>query len=176
MPRLRYLALLIAAAVAACSGDDEKRACPTAHFVGGLDHMTILVDDDAAESSRVAWAARMSGLAATCDFGDLGVESSVEFIVLAERDAAGSASVAAPVFFVAVADASGKVLAKEIYNSGISLAGELVRARHSEAVDAFIPLVAERDSGQYRILVGFQLTPEQLEFNRQRRDSNLPRR
>jgi hypothetical protein len=64
-------------------------------------------------------------------------------------------------YFVAVVDADGKILAKQVYDAEIPVPEGQRRQRIVEQLVPTIPLGSERDGMGYRVLVGLQLTDEQ---------------
>ena len=69
-------------------------------------------------------------------------------------------------FFVAVTGLDGKIMAKEVFAASMSFdTGENHRVHH-EYLRQIIPIKYKDRAYRYRILVGFQLTPEQLAYNR----------
>ncbi len=157
---------MVAFALAACSnGEGQREICPKVSVVGGLDR--VIAFDGAADPANAIWSAQMSQLTASCDFGRRGVAMPLEFLVLADRGQAGLETVANPEFFVAVTDASGEILVKEIYRSEIPFAENRNRMGIKEAVEPFLPYPGSRDFTGYFVLVGFQMSQEQRAFNKQ---------
>ena len=69
-------------------------------------------------------------------------------------------------FFVAVTGPNGKIMAKEIFAVSMSFeTGETTRT-HTEYLRQIIPVRSKETAFQYQVLVGFQLSPEQLNYNR----------
>ena len=69
-------------------------------------------------------------------------------------------------FFVAVTSASGDILAKEIFAASMTYSPGQSTQTYTEKLRQIIP-VESRDTGaSYKVLVGFQLTPDQLAYNR----------
>lgn len=71
-------------------------------------------------------------------------------------------------YFVAVTDPQGAVLSKEIFAATLSYGTDDEHLRHTENLRQLIPYGGERYNQDYEILVGFQLTPEELAYNRAR--------
>lgn len=69
-------------------------------------------------------------------------------------------------FFVAVTGPNGKIMAKEVFAVSMSFEpGETTRT-HTEYLRQIIPIKGPDVAFQYQVLVGFQLSPEQLAYNR----------
>lgn len=70
-------------------------------------------------------------------------------------------------YFVTVTRRSGKVLAKQDFEVSADFKGDRVAAKSDSVNNIVIPRIDESISGaNFEVLVGFALTPEQLEFNR----------
>ena len=80
-------------------------------------------------------------------------------------------------YFVAVVDKDQKVLARELFDSTFTFQANQRQAAAIEEIEQIIPIRGDLRGLDYEVLVGFQLTPEQLEFNRQERQrrTGLPR-
>ena len=71
-------------------------------------------------------------------------------------------------YFVAVTGPGDQILAKETFGTRLDFAGRN-RIGVAEELAQRIPLPSDSDPGSYAVLVGFQLTPEELADNRRRR-------
>ncbi len=70
-------------------------------------------------------------------------------------------------FFVAVTDGRGKILAKEIFSANMNYAGGTQTQTYTENMRQILP-IDPRDRGErFKILLGFQLGADQLDYNRQ---------
>ena len=70
-------------------------------------------------------------------------------------------------YFVAVTRRNGKVLAKEYFNTRAEFERGVVTGKSELVNKILIPRADESISGvNFEVIVGFELTPEQLEFNR----------
>ena len=72
-------------------------------------------------------------------------------------------------YFVAVADPQRNILAKEVFRVQFKFAPNEQRVGTVEEIEPRIPLKARADGVDYQIIVGFQLTPEEIEWNRTRK-------
>lgn len=69
-------------------------------------------------------------------------------------------------FFVAVTGPNGKIMAKEIFSVSMSFEPGQTTRTHTEYLRQIIPVRSKETAFQYQVLVGFQLSPEQLAYNR----------
>ncbi|MBL4666757.1 MAG: hypothetical protein JKY04_05215 [Sneathiella sp.] len=69
-------------------------------------------------------------------------------------------------FFVAIADKDKRILSKKIFQSPIQIPEGKRRGGVQEEIVQRIPISSGRTGRDYTIVLGFQLTAEQLEYNR----------
>lgn len=69
-------------------------------------------------------------------------------------------------FFVAVTSPSGKIMAKEIFTASMTFSPNETMHTHRENLRQIIPIHNKDVAHLYKVLVGFQLSPEQLSYNR----------
>lgn len=70
-------------------------------------------------------------------------------------------------YFVALTSGNGKIIAKEIHAVSLSYDKGQNRLTHEETLRHTLPVrLARGQAGPYRLLVGFQLSDEQLAYNR----------
>lgn len=99
------------------------------------------------------------------DDNPLSAEIEIDFAF--GRGPQGSASTHTYPYFVAVTRRNGKVLAKESFTTQAEFRSGQVTGRTELVNRIEIPRADASISGvNFEILVGFELTPEQLEFNR----------
>lgn len=69
-------------------------------------------------------------------------------------------------FFVAVTNPDGNILAKEVFGASMTYDRGEEKHTYFENLRQIIPIINPDKGKDYEILVGFQLTPEQLAYNR----------
>lgn len=69
-------------------------------------------------------------------------------------------------YFVAVAEPGGRIMGKEVFGAALNFGPGQTHKTHQENLRQIIPLPSRAQGAGYRIMVGFQLTPEQLSYNR----------
>jgi hypothetical protein len=98
--------------------------------------------------------------------GDHGVTVFTEINFYAERARPTTQSAVVP-YFVAVMDPTRNVVAQESFTLNIKfLPAEGYRMLPTEKITTHLPLHSTAAGGSFTLIVGFQLTPEQLAFNR----------
>ena len=70
-------------------------------------------------------------------------------------------------FFVAVTTPTGKIMAKEIFAASITYASSEDEHTYFENLRQIIPIRSKNQANNYHVLIGFQVTPDQLAYNRE---------
>ena len=165
----RLWALFVAAglALAGCQGlvDQRARACPSVAILADTEVVTVLVPN--ADPPAVAAQATLSRVNSACQANAKRVEVELAFQIDALRGATTEASVIEFPFFVAVTDGQGRVLGKDIFYSRMTFDAAGVASQVEQLVET-IPLADGELSVNFQIILGFQLTPEDLEYNQAR--------
>ncbi len=174
-PVMRGIAILptflAALMLASCTkAPPPVEVCPVVSFVDGLDKMTVFGEQGGAELANVRYSAEVTKLGAVCVFKSKGVQVTANFLMIADRGLGDRDRLARPSYFVAVADPEGNVIAKEVFQVEIPFNDNRRRVGRKEEVEPFLPYGPKKhDFTGYRVLIGFQLTPEQVEFNKRYR-------
>ncbi len=69
-------------------------------------------------------------------------------------------------FFVAVTAPNGKIMAKEIFAASITYNANENKHTYFEKLRQIIPIKSKDMARHYKVLIGFQVTPDQLAYNR----------
>jgi len=163
--------LLIAASLllAGCAADRNPlqvtaQRCPAFAVLGGTGSLTQFAGEER-ETSDVFVEATIADLSLECDQGD-DVVSSIAFNVVGTRGPAmqGESEVSLP-FFVAVLRDNSVVVAKKIYETRLRFGPEDQRASTREDLRQYLPTIEQARRYNYEILVGFQLSQDELSYN-----------
>lgn len=165
-----FLAAAAALAVSACAGEPEVRACPPAGSVSGVERMTSFRPGGSEDLTDVQFTARVDAVESVCEYDDEGVEVAMNVWLVAERGPADTTREANLQYFVAIEDGPGNFTAKQIYDITLPFEGNRRRVGVLEEVDIEIPTPADKSFADIRILIGLQITPEQVDYNRRIRD------
>lgn len=158
--------LLLALAGCGYFGEEEARPCPDAVVLADAKRITQFRPGPGRDLTDVQFEGEIAGIAGTCVFGkrDLTVTLIADLVVT--RGPAAAAEEANLPFFVAITDEARNIVAKQVFDSAIAVPRGQRRAGVREEIEQVIPLAAGEPSPYYEIVVGFQLSPEQLEQNR----------
>ena len=116
--------------------------------------------------SDVKVGGKFSGLHSTCVREKVGVAINAQIQFYAERASLDIKDATFP-YFVALLDPNEHVLTEAGYQLPIQfLPGESYRRMPAEKITVHLPVKNQAEGGAYTVVVGFQLTPDQLAFNR----------
>lgn len=171
LSRLCLVPLAAAAALGGCgaTGDEFPPACPTVAILG-----------DAADLSRYRGAShdltdmvvsgRITGLSGSCKRANRGavVVTTVSVALELTRGPAAPGRAASAAYFVALARGE-TILAKQGFPLSAEFPPNTERVRLTgDEVEVPVPNRGTEGAASYRILVGFELTPQELASNRRR--------
>lgn len=164
-PALKPCVLFAVILLTGCASEQPPDPCPPAGLVNGLARISAFAPEQSEDPDHRLYSAYLAGLNATCEHGRRGVSMTVEFLVLAERGPANTEGIARPHFFVAVTGPQGRIVAKETFELALPFEGSKRRVVQHEKIEPYLPGRQVRAS-DYRVLVGFQLSPAQKSYNR----------
>jgi hypothetical protein len=117
----------------------------------------------------IEFEAEIGDIRAGCEIKGGQVAVRTKVAIFAARGPAAAGKPLALAFFVAVTDPAGRIVAKEVFESPFEFKPNQRRAGVTEEIDQAIPLAGQARAEDYDILVGFQLSADQLEYNRRSR-------
>jgi len=159
------------------SDEPEKRvmvaptACPTAAILRPLAQTAVFAPGQSRQQAGVAFYGLLSEVDAKCEPAGGAVRLKLDTVVVGERGpAAGTAGAVDLWYFVAVTGPDQAILSKRLFPVHITIPADAKRAGVTDHIEEIIPL-AGRPAGDLNIVLGFQQSPEAVEFYR-----NYPRR
>ena len=145
----------------------ENGNCPTVSVVEELSTVSEFADTASQTLENLISKAKMVKSKSNCEFN--GKTATVDLQLTFEGalgpKALGMTNFSYP-FFVAVTAPNGSILAKEVFSAPLSHSSADDPTTHYETLRQIIPISNELQGPQYKILIGFQLTQEQLAYNR----------
>ena len=148
---------------------DAGPVCPaTAVLADAVKVTKLRTGSGPANPMNVVLSAEMTQARLDCDYDQSANTLSVDldFQIRATPGPAATGDNPQLDFFVAVVDADNNIVAKTIYHSQAVLNGRPANT-YTQSVNNFsVPLLMDRRPVDYQILTGFQLTPDELAFNR----------
>ncbi|MBV9521231.1 MAG: hypothetical protein JO010_00465 [Alphaproteobacteria bacterium] len=158
--------------LAACSGKKEGRACPRIEIVDDLSRLVKFADGPGREPADVLYAARIGDAKSQCTYDKAGVTVDMTVTIRGERGRAGARLPGGDVtYFVAITDGKRNIVAKQDFTSRLAF-GDKGQAQLDDELQQRIPLKPIGASlnplpsaADHTIILGFQLTPDQIDFN-----------
>lgn len=150
---------------------DGETACPAVTIMPELAQMVEFQDLENPSPKTETGRATLKQASARCEIidGQLAVHLSIDVDSTlgpkARWKETDKPSFAFP-YFVAVTGPQGGVLAKEIFAVSLSYEAKQNQLSKTETITQHIPLAEDGSVPNYSILIGFQLSEEQLAFNR----------
>lgn len=155
-------------AIAACSGSLEESDCPRIGLLPKAERITVFKDTGGQDITDVIGTGRIEGLSGTCETDEDGqIYVTLEMgLSAALGPTADLGSLVLP-YFVAVTDGDEQVLTKKPAQFTVRFDEDERAVRSKVEIDTFpMPGVGGFVKDEYVVVVGFQLTPNQLNYNR----------
>jgi hypothetical protein len=150
---------------------DTGPICPVTAVLSDATSVTKLRPGTPAgsrDAANVVFSAEMSQAMLDCDYDreNNRLTVDVEFAIRAARGPAAQGAEPQLDFFVAVVDADNNIISKTVFHSQPEMRGR-TNNTYTQNVDGFpVPLAMDKRPYDYEILTGFQLTPDELAYNR----------
>jgi hypothetical protein len=139
--------------------------CPDVSKVADVSRLTRFVPGGH-DLTDVSFEAAVGQLGGSCSSSDNSVVVDLKVQFIASRGPANTTRKAPFTFFIAIVDKSDNVLARQEFDSGVEFAGNQTRSAVLEDMEQDIPVSNPQQGNQYRVFVGFVLTPEEIAYNR----------
>ena len=166
----------IALIMAGCSNDDaeDKVPCPAAKVLGEPSEVTRFRDGPGRDPTDVVFEARMMRVAGECAYDQDGGDVEVTLAVLMDvtRGPALDGGKVNFRYFVAVAewvqegDQEPTVLSREAFPVDTMIPAGRRGLRYQDQLEITIPRPDNRDVRNYVLYLGFELTQDELSYNR----------
>jgi hypothetical protein len=118
------------------------------------------------EPGNIVFEAEVADLAGSCVYNDNSIEVDLQIQLIAGRGPAGTEDMAAFNYFVAVARTDKTILSRDGFDTSIDLPADKTRGQSIEELEQTIPLAQGETGDNLVIVVGIEMTPDELEFNR----------
>lgn len=170
-------------ALGACSSKKElpPGPCPNVRILADAAQLTKFRDGPGRDLIDVDHTARIARVGGTCVYKmdkpteknkkpETGVLTmTVGLIIAAERGPANADHKARFEYFVTLVDQDRQPVQKTTFPVAVDFPGNVTRATAEEfPIDLKIPLKPKQTGGDFVVFIGFQLTPDQVEYNRLR--------
>jgi hypothetical protein len=162
----RVAVFALAALLAGCfgGGPAEELTCPAAGPAPDLDAVAIFPPGAPADAANIQAAGKIFSVSRQCEKEKGGILINAVISINAVR-LAPQVQRAEYVYFVAVVDSARNILNEQRFTLGAQFSSQDFR-QYVEQISVHLPLAHVSSGDGYAIIVGFQLTPDQLDFNR----------
>ncbi len=160
---------LMAVLIAACTPSAPPPACPRAAILSELATVTKFRSGPARDLTDVTAQGEIFDILVGCKYDRQGVTVDLQLAIRAQRGPADQTRRAQLEFFVAVADAQRNILNKAVFPAVFEFREGQTTVARVEELEPVIPRATAETGPTYEILVGFQLTPDEIEWNRRAR-------
>ncbi len=157
------------ATLAGCGmlGGAGDQICPRVDMLEGAGRVTVFNPGPTRDLTDIRFEGRIVEIEAACDYDrdgtvDVGALVAMEFV----RGPAAPSEEGRFEYFVAITDPSGRVIAKQRFPLEVAFVDAATRVSAREELTQRFSHVPADDARFYRIYVGFQLTRDQLDYER----------
>jgi len=147
---------------------DSSSQCPDANILVNTSVIPVFDPKEGADPSNVAYTATISGLSTRCDVAKKKstIDASVRITFKATRPPGGEAAHYRLPYFVAVT-VGGEIIDKQIHWLEFEFPRASATVTVEDLVDSIgIEIARDKRSFDYHLLVGFQLTQNQIDYNK----------
>jgi hypothetical protein len=139
--------------------------CPSFNRVTDAARLTRFVPGGH-DLTDVAFEAAVGQVTGSCSeaSGTIDVQMNAQFV--ASRGPADKTRKAPFNYFVAIVDQHDNILARVQFDTGVEFPGNQTRNAITEELEQQIPLPKGQRGSDYRIFIGFVLTPDEVAYNR----------
>jgi len=147
--------------------------CPRVSILGDAAQMVVFRPGPGRDLTDVEYEGEISNVQPKCEYikKNTVIDMTVTLELIATRGPAAATGKPGHLpFFVSVIErGTSRILGKATFDSALEFLPGKRRAGSSEEIAQTIPLGPGKTGVDYEILVGFQLTEEQLQYNRKQR-------
>lgn len=172
-PRKACIALSMATAMlaAGCASNKEQRVCPRVAVLSEAGSLTRFAAGDHHDILDIDFQAQIGDLPAQCAYpgekGNRQVVVQLAPVFIIDRGSANSDGKASFTYFVSVVR-TNEILSKQTFDLSLDFPTNRSRLAMQDGdppITVTIPLPYRDAEYEYEVLVGFQLTPEELAYN-----------
>lgn len=152
----------------ACGGSDVPPPCPPLQMLRDTDRLVKFVGSGR-DLTDVEYEVAVRAPTLACRYDDDAVEALVTVNLVAFRGPADDDRVAEVAYFVAIADRTKRIVAREEFAVEVPFEGNQTQVLVTDEVEPRIPLRPGETGADYLVYIGLRLSPDELTYNRQNR-------
>jgi hypothetical protein len=142
--------------------------CPDANILANTSVIPVFDPTLGADPSNVVYTARITGVKTRCDYSkrDNAIDANLHFMIKASRAPGGDEADYKVPYYVAVTS-GGAIVDKKVYWLQLRFPKASSALEQETLVDSIaIPVARDKKSYEYHLLLGFQLTQAQVDYNK----------
>jgi hypothetical protein len=151
----------------------EPPPCPEGAILKDAARKIVYRPGPGRDITDVVFEATLPRINIACKYDDTGVAVDTAVTIVGARGPADTTRRAEVSYFVAVLDPGNEILGKREFQTTLQFPINVDRGATTEELVQRIPVGKNVSAGNFTIIVGFQLTREELEANRQARGGSL---
>ena len=140
--------------------------CPTAAAVGDARVQSKFRPGPGRDLTDVQYQVRLVDVGSECRYDSKGVDVRMRVGFALELGPANPDRKATYEFFVAITDPSNEIIGKRNFTTPLSFPTNVGYVEHVEELQHRIPLPKGGSAADYKVIVGLQLTQDELDYNR----------
>ena len=150
-------------------GDDVKYRCPAVFILDDARELTRFKPGPGRDITDILFQAEIVNFVGDCDYDEGRAEIELSVQIRVERGPANKGREVAFEYFVAMPQFQSEAEGKRVFSVAGTFEGNLTRMQYQDDLEMTIPVKAPTDGAAVEIILGFQLTPDELKFNRSRK-------
>jgi len=152
--------------VSACGSTQEIVRCPDVKVPAETGNLTRFGPGDGRDITDVVLEAQFEEVRGECSVDDDEVQVAALVKITARQGPASAAQQGQFSFFVAVTDRKRNILSRRSVSAAVDFSGNRSNVVYYERLKIDIPKAEEASGEDFLIFIGFDLTREEVEFNR----------
>ena len=156
---------LLALLLASCGVTTDQRACPGVEVISSLNRQVQFRDAGGRDQNDVAFVARIGDVRSRCAAAESNVTTDLSITIVGQRGPAGARLPSAEItYFVAVIDGQRHIITEQRFSDRLVFDGT-GQARITDDLQEKLPTNPIKSASDHGVIVGFQLTPDQVNLN-----------
>ena len=164
--RVLFQILITCLGFGCASSSNEMAYCPKVGVISDLDRVPKIEVAASQSKSNILFSSKIQRLRIKCTTNTDGITISIVFDLFSKLSRYDIPIDVDLRYLIATIDPNDQILAKEVYKTTVSFMDGIQTARNTQEVEVFIPSLGEIDFRNHKVLVGFELTEVQLQYNR----------
>ena len=171
--QFRAVFVLAALALAACSsdgavGDGSIGLCPQTAILDDPSQILRFKPDTGKGPGDLLFHTQIKTFSGECEFDEKEIALDLRIAMEALRGPANAKGEAEFTYFVAVLGLDKKILVRQKFPLIVKFDGNETNMNFTEAVTVYIPRRKNDSTADYLVYLGYEMTPEELAYNRRR--------